>query len=350
MAITIKTIADLVGVSHTTVYRVVNGHPGVKPELREKIIKIATDLDYRPNTAARALRAANMSVKIGFLMPSFNQEFNDQVKEGIEAARDKYKNQGVEIIVREMPEYTPEVQISMMNELAAEGVKGLSINPIDCWEVRMAIDKLARRKIPVVAYNSDILGSKRICFVGPDNVVAGKVAASLVGKVRMGAGNILLFSSNLQLLCSMQRIHHFKQLISERYPQMQIVDEVSVCEDDETAYNETKKALQQHPQIDVIYINGGGGAGVVKCLKELRDENDILYVGHDLLCGVLTLTKDTDYVDFLIAQAPFKQGLYPVKVLVDYLLYDIPPAMDTIAMPVDIRMRYNMHIKEYDLT
>jgi DNA-binding LacI/PurR family transcriptional regulator len=43
------------GVSVSTVSRVLNGHSGVSKEVRERVLKLANDLDYTPNAAARTL-------------------------------------------------------------------------------------------------------------------------------------------------------------------------------------------------------------------------------------------------------------------------------------------------------
>jgi DNA-binding LacI/PurR family transcriptional regulator len=48
-------VAVLAGVSHMTVSRVLNDHPSVKPETRERILAAMRALGYRPNTVARAL-------------------------------------------------------------------------------------------------------------------------------------------------------------------------------------------------------------------------------------------------------------------------------------------------------
>ena len=48
-------VARLAGVSHQTVSRVLNGHPNVRPETRERVLEAIRRLDYHPNTSARAL-------------------------------------------------------------------------------------------------------------------------------------------------------------------------------------------------------------------------------------------------------------------------------------------------------
>src|SRR6201999_2285039 len=48
-------VAQLAGVSHQTVSRVLNNHPNVRPDTREKVLDAIRQLAYRPNAAARAL-------------------------------------------------------------------------------------------------------------------------------------------------------------------------------------------------------------------------------------------------------------------------------------------------------
>ncbi|WP_337061350.1 LacI family DNA-binding transcriptional regulator [Kineococcus sp. G2] len=48
-------VAQVAGVSHQTVSRVLNGHPNVRPETRERVLSAISQLGYRRNTAARAL-------------------------------------------------------------------------------------------------------------------------------------------------------------------------------------------------------------------------------------------------------------------------------------------------------
>lgn len=53
--VTIKDIAKLAGVSHTTVSRALNDSPLIKPATKDKIKKIATELHYVPNFNAKSL-------------------------------------------------------------------------------------------------------------------------------------------------------------------------------------------------------------------------------------------------------------------------------------------------------
>ncbi|MFJ6194740.1 LacI family DNA-binding transcriptional regulator [Micromonospora sp. NPDC092111] len=48
-------VARLAGVSHQTVSRVLNNHPSVRPETRERVLRAVRQLNYRPNALARGL-------------------------------------------------------------------------------------------------------------------------------------------------------------------------------------------------------------------------------------------------------------------------------------------------------
>lgn len=63
---TIKDIAKHAGVGTTTVSRVLNDHPYVSEEKREKVLQAIEDLNYRPNFNARWLRESSSGL-IGFV-------------------------------------------------------------------------------------------------------------------------------------------------------------------------------------------------------------------------------------------------------------------------------------------
>jgi LacI family transcriptional regulator, galactose operon repressor len=55
MALTLEQVAKLAGVSRSTASRVINKHPNVRPEVRERVLEVIRQYGYRPNPAARAL-------------------------------------------------------------------------------------------------------------------------------------------------------------------------------------------------------------------------------------------------------------------------------------------------------
>ena len=67
MTYTIKDLAELAGVSKSTVSRVISGRGHASQESREKVLKVMEELQYKPNAVARAMvsqRTFNIGVII----------------------------------------------------------------------------------------------------------------------------------------------------------------------------------------------------------------------------------------------------------------------------------------------
>ncbi len=65
-------VARAAGVSVAAASRALNGRPGVRPEIRERVHAVARDLRYRPHGAARDLAMGASSV-IGLLLPDVDR-------------------------------------------------------------------------------------------------------------------------------------------------------------------------------------------------------------------------------------------------------------------------------------
>ena len=82
---TLRDVAALAGVSFKTVSRVVNGEPGVSPEVTSRVRHAADDLGYRPNAAATALRRADgRTATFGVLLEDAGNPFFATLLRGIE--------------------------------------------------------------------------------------------------------------------------------------------------------------------------------------------------------------------------------------------------------------------------
>lgn len=56
-----KDIAKIVGVSRSTVSRVINNYPDIPPATREKVLKAIKEYNYYPNASARRLAGMKSS-------------------------------------------------------------------------------------------------------------------------------------------------------------------------------------------------------------------------------------------------------------------------------------------------
>lgn len=83
MSVTIKDIAKVGGVSHTTVSRALRGHPAISEETAGRIRQIADELGYVPNTVARGLKT-NRSGALGVIVRRIVDPYFSEVLSGIE--------------------------------------------------------------------------------------------------------------------------------------------------------------------------------------------------------------------------------------------------------------------------
>lgn len=83
MTITIKDLAKIAGVSHSTVSRALSGHPGIPEETADRIKTIAADMGYVPSAVARGLRTSR-SNSLGVIVNRIDDPFFSQILAGIE--------------------------------------------------------------------------------------------------------------------------------------------------------------------------------------------------------------------------------------------------------------------------
>src|ERR1700723_4005636 len=84
----IRDIADALGTSIGTVDRALHGRSGVSPKTKTRVLRMAEQLGYKPNTAARSLKL-NRSLRVAAVLPREIAAFFDPLRAGIRAAADE---------------------------------------------------------------------------------------------------------------------------------------------------------------------------------------------------------------------------------------------------------------------
>ena len=83
MAVTLKQVADQVGVSYQTVWRAIHDEPGILPETREAVLEAVSTLGYQPNHIAGGLRTRR-SGSIGLIVLDVRDTHAAEVTIGVE--------------------------------------------------------------------------------------------------------------------------------------------------------------------------------------------------------------------------------------------------------------------------
>lgn len=119
----LRDVARLAGVSYQTVSRVINDHPSVRPETRDRVRAAIAQLDYRPNLAARAL-ATNSRRLIGVLSATTG-EFGPS--SSVVAIVEEARAAGYSVTTLNLPDASAESIRAAVEQLQREQVDGLVV-------------------------------------------------------------------------------------------------------------------------------------------------------------------------------------------------------------------------------
>lgn len=81
--ITIKTIAEKLGISISTVSRALKNNPRISNDTREKVIQVAEKLNYIPNPIALNLQKSRTNL-LGLVVPTLEEDFFSHIVSGVE--------------------------------------------------------------------------------------------------------------------------------------------------------------------------------------------------------------------------------------------------------------------------
>ncbi len=168
MRATIKDIAAKANVSYSTVSRALNNKYGVDPDTREKVLRIADEINYLPNAIARGL-VNRQTNTIGLVIPDLRNPFFPEVASGIgEAAAEN----GYNVFLCDS-NWSKEREENYIKLLAERRVDGLIVAPIG-----NSIDGLKtimKGMLPVV-YVSRTPENTNHSYVVIDNIRGGFLA------------------------------------------------------------------------------------------------------------------------------------------------------------------------------
>ncbi len=178
--LTLMDIANRAGVSRSLASLALRGDPGVNPDKRARILKIAEELNYTPDLSARRL-ASGGTRTIGVLLSDILNPFTASVAKSIDAsAREK----GYEVLLSLEGHSDPAAEKAIQS-LVAQRVAGLIL--IGSPESTAAIERIGRH-LPVVYFGRH-LSNERIDSVSNDD----HLGASLIVRhlIELGHRNIV---------------------------------------------------------------------------------------------------------------------------------------------------------------
>src|SRR5437588_5779817 len=206
--------------------------------------------------------------------------------------------------------------VNAFNTALTAKADGIAISLVDLHAFNSPVEKALSSGIPVVSYNADAAGNKRLAYVGQDLKLAGeKMGERIVAAV--GSGEVGLFiatpgSANLQ-----PRIEGAEKAIrsSGKAITIHTVATGAAVAGEESAIEAFYKS---HTGVKGMYaVDGGSTESLAKVMQKLGLAGKVHAGGFDLTEQTQKLLKE-GFIEFTIDQQPYLQGFVPTLQLFLY--------------------------------
>ncbi len=221
--------------------------------------------------------------------------------------------------------YDPQAELAELQKAVAAKPAGIMISVTDVGVLQPEIDAAVEAGIPVLTMDSDAAGSRRLYFIGTNNLEAGRLGGRRLVEKLGGKGNVVFFTLAGQPNTD-ERIKGFKDVLSTR-PDIKIVDVVDTRSDARTAFDKAQEllALTGPKKIDAfVCVESACGKPVSDAVKRANVTDRVLIAwdaNQDTLDGIKAGT-----IDSTIAQKPYTMGYFGLKSL-DEIFHAPPPQL-----------------------
>ena len=340
MAVTLNEIAKAAGVSRGTVDRALNNRGRIRPEVAEKIRKIADDLGYTINVGGRALAMSGKRMEIGVILQFSETPFIQEVERGILAAAEELRQLGCDIILEKITGNNPERAVSYLQDMYRQHVRAIALVGRNDLALRSEIDACEQDGIPVITLNNDVSGSLRTCYVGQDAYRSGRVAASVMGDILQGKGNILVFYG-LDSTNQSERVHGFREVLSRNYKDIHILTVKRTGNSREVLREMARQSLEDYSSLDGIYLCAEGIQDLCDILKESSLAGSVRLIAHDVAgCRPEDILDRT--IDYIIDDDGYGQGYQALHLLSLWIFNQRKPQEEFYYSDIRIINGYNL--------
>ncbi len=261
---TLKQIALQLGISITTVSKALKNYSDVSEKTKKAVIDLATELNYTPNSFAVNLRTKE-SKTIGLIIPTVVHHFFSNVIEGIleEAEKRNY----MVIILQSNENY--ELEKKQVALLLNKRVDGILISLSNGTGEFDHLKTILANKTPLVLFDkiAKIVNCSKVTI--NDRKAAYDAVTYLIKK---GYKKIAHFRGSYLPQNAIDRFLGYKKALEDN----NIVYDSSLvylCEnnlDFEDGYENAKKIIAEHPDIDAIFaVTDLVAIGIIKYFNEI---------------------------------------------------------------------------------
>ncbi|MCL4386755.1 MAG: LacI family transcriptional regulator [Cyanobacteria bacterium] len=310
----IYEIAKKLSISHMTVSRAFNKPELVGKKTREKIYKIADELNYRPSMIARSMRTKKTNY-IGLILPDIINPFFPEIVRGV----DDYarKNHHNIILVNTDNDY--DIQNSSLDMFINRGIDGIIIGGIAGGKKdTFFINKIMSKNIPVVLIDRYI-PELNISHVITDNFKAAYDATKYL--TSLGHSEIGVISSPQKIKIFQDRLKGYKSALADSNINFKEDLVVEGEESIQSGFTTTKRLFNKENNFTAIFAMCDFMAfGAYQYCREnkiiIPDDISIISIDDIYTSSLLTPPLTT------MAQKKYDMGFIATKILIDSIKKD----------------------------
>ena len=318
----IKEIAKALGISIGTVDRALHARPGVSNGTRDRVLKMAEKLNYRPNVAARTLKL-NRRLRVGVFLPEQIALFFDRVRDGIRAGRDAGAGIGVDLVFHSYPRLG-EGELEAIEKSDWPGFDGVIIAPGSPAQLAPLLGKLEARRTPVIFVATDAARLPRLASITSDETVSGGIAADLLGRVISSPAPVATITGDLHIQNHAEKLRGVAASLALLSPHLSLLPAIESHELPADAYRATLDLFKKHPDLGGLYINTANSLPVLRAMEENGRLGKVQVITTDLFPELIPFIEDGKVLASLY-QRPFAQGKTAFEMLTRFLTNQVPP-------------------------
>ncbi|MFC4855618.1 sugar ABC transporter substrate-binding protein [Actinophytocola glycyrrhizae] len=186
---------------------------------------------------------------VPLLTSPFWQAYNNYVPGMAEEA-------GLDVLPTVNADNDTQKQITDINNLLNQGVRGLVVTPLDSAAIVAGLDQAERRGVPVVSVDVAPESGKVAMVVRADNRAYGTKACDVIGE-RVSAGKVIQIMGDLASVNGRDRSEAFRECVRTRYPKLTVL-EIPADWQAEKAASGLEGLLTANPDVKGIYLQAGG--------------------------------------------------------------------------------------------
>lgn len=276
---TLEIVAARAGVSRATASRALRGASNVSPEARESVLRVADELSYTVNRAARSL-VTRRSDTIAFLVAEDEDRmFHDPYFLGVlRGAQAEAAAAGLQLIFAVASSAAETRQFThFVGGGHVDGVLLVSLHGDD-----LLPQGLEATGVPTVLNGRPFTADTQLFSVDSDNVAGGRSATDLL--ISRGAQRIATITGPLDMTAGQDRLTGYRQAlraVHRTQPRSLIVEGDFTLEGGADAM---AKLLEAEPEIDAVFAASDLTAlGAIHLLTERgrRVPDDVAVIGFD---------------------------------------------------------------------